>query len=135
MWIGEILGWVDTRLPGWLVIYYLLLFPIALLAKTTFSLVAWQRIALIMIAVIGLFVVEAAIYIHTAYIASTLNDHVHGRYLIPFFPLIGLALMGLAILRPMQVREQLITPLILLLGTLGSVLSLWTIYGRYYVLS
>ena len=135
MWVGELLGWVDTRLPGWLVIYYLLLFPLALLVKTSFSLNLLQRTALIILAIIGLFVVEAAIYIHTAYIASTLNDHVHGRYLIPFVPLLGLALLGLAILRPLQLREQLITPLILLLGTLGSAISLWTVYSRYYVVS
>jgi len=94
-----------------------------------------QRAGLIVIALMGLFVVEAAIYIHTAYIASTLNDHVHGRYLIPFVPLLGLAMLGLAILRPLQLREQIITPLILLLSTLGSAASLWTVYSRYYVVS
>ena len=90
--IGAKLGWLDTALPGWVVVSYAVLLPVVALVDSdnSFRLNRAQRLLLFLLAVGALLIIPTSLYIADPRI-NPVGSHcilgVQGRYFIPFAPL------------------------------------------------
>lgn len=133
--IGSELGYLDTFPPPWVITLFIV-FAVLLIAlhPRLEKINILQALGLLAICILGLFVVQLALYINTSPIGSNTNNHVHGRYYIPFF---ALALFSFIQLFPKSSRlNNYLYPY--LAGTtiiamiIASCVILWSMLLRYY---
>ena len=95
--IGSKLGWLETELPrklirlmgGTLVFYILIFVP-------RIPMTSLQIAVCIFTIILGIMLVELALYMHTRPVGSSTILGIHGRYFIPLFFLLLITLAGLA---------------------------------------
>lgn len=89
-----VLGWLDTRLPRWLVVAEIAVIAIVCLADTSLHLRIWQCLCAVSIAVLVGLTVVVIIYVTWEPVGSGVI-HLQGRYFIPIGPLLLIAISGL----------------------------------------
>lgn len=129
-----VLGWLDTRLPRWVVLAEIIVIAVVCLADTTLHLKLWQCLSAVSIAVLVAGTVTVIIYLTWEPVGSNVI-HLQGRYFIPIGPLLGLAISGLkAALFPTPSRTTSVGQMITSVAVTGLlVATFYAVYERYFV--
>jgi uncharacterized membrane protein len=90
------LGWLNLRLPNWVLFVVAIAFPLSVyadlsLARRSFTIAAW--LMLIVVAVVVS--IELALYVSFTPVGRLRIQGIQGRYFIPALPLLGLAFAAL----------------------------------------
>ncbi|MCP3138245.1 DUF2142 domain-containing protein [Pyxidicoccus xibeiensis] len=125
-------GWLDTPLPdAGLVALVILVLAVALLDGPTEERVGWRvRLLSLAIALGGFLLVHAMLYVAWTPVAAEQVQGVQGRYLLPFFPLLVVAIAPS--LRMSRTPAWLKPALAVVFGGLSVGLTLTVLYQRYY---
>ena len=125
-------GWLDTFIPLWTVVTYVLLLVFVVLyeAGRGLSLTLYQRMALILVGMLYFGATCTALYLFYTPVGSTMVSGVQGRYFIP----ISVLLIGLFTARKKVLDIKLKTLVIIILTTSIIILTtmLLRIALRYY---
>jgi len=132
-----ILGWLDVRLPAYLIhAYWLVLFGAAVGIPTgDLGLTLWRRLLLLAMLVVGVLLIMTAMYLGWIPVGGRLIGGVQGRYFIPFAPLLFLALSGSAATRRLESSSGFGGFLALFVPCFYALAMIPTIYAliaRYY---
>jgi len=128
---GLKLGWVDTDLPAIVIgLQLLILCVLAVLIVTKFRLTLWQHALCGIVIVIGIFLIELSIYVHTEPVGTKLIRSVHGRYFLFLFIFFLIQLISINIKLP--ARNSAIN-LLTVSSTVLFLTSIPVIIARYYL--
>ncbi|MFT5779985.1 MAG: putative membrane protein [Crocinitomicaceae bacterium] len=123
-------GWLDTKLPSWLIASaYLVIFLVAILDSTKKIVLSWRH-KLIFGSAFILLILLILVTQHLAWdcVGGSIISNLQGRYFIPVFPLLFMLFYTHKIN-----LQRLLIPLVVLFS-LGSLsISTKVIYERYYV--
>lgn len=102
-----VLGWLDTRLPRWVVAAEIIVIAIIGLADTSLHLTFKQCLRAVGIATLVSATVMVIIYVTWEPVGSDII-HLQGRYFIPIGPLVVIAISGLKVaVSPFRLRSKI----------------------------
>lgn len=126
-----LLGWLDTKLPSWIVYTY----PVALVASALLDsgegieLDVWKKALLGFVCLLGSLLIPTALYLTWTEPSAQLVNGLQGRYFIPFaLP----ALIPLTNLRFHWKNKMLFGVVLSVYSIAVSITSCVTLYWRYY---
>ncbi|MCB0685627.1 MAG: DUF2142 domain-containing protein, partial [Saprospiraceae bacterium] len=124
-------GWLDTKLPDWSIhLSYAILFLFALVGNHGHIFKWQQRIILLVTACITTMALLMSQLLSWECVGSDVIKTIQGRYFIPIFPLLFLAISGVFKIPGTQKRWSKVTLLYLVIIL---TISTIVIYKRYYV--
>lgn len=129
-----VLGWLDTRLPRWVVVAEIIVIAVVCLADTSHYLKVWQCLSAVGIAMLVGATVMVIIYLTWEPVGSGVI-HLQGRYFIPIGPLFGIAIAGLKVaVFPAQSRTTCRAQIIAAAALITLLIAtFYSTYGRYFV--
>ena len=131
-----VLGWLDTRLPRWLVIAELILIAVVCWQDTSLHLRFAQCLSAIGIATVVCATVMVIIYVTWEPVGSGVI-HLQGRYFIPVGPLMAIAISGLKIAVIPSPSRTMAAGRIITAALVPCLLAatFYSVYDRYFVRS
>jgi len=135
MWFNGYIGtfgWLDTNLPQFFIYFsYIFIIVIALFdGRKDIVINKYQKIIFGTSMIITVVLILLTQHLTWNCIGGNLITTIQGRYFIPAFPLIFLTLYNSKL-----VKTDLVIPLVILFSIFGSLLTLNTLYNRYYVIN
>jgi uncharacterized membrane protein len=131
MFVG-ILAWLDVPLPD---IYYrnaYICLVLGIIISLGFKGSARLRIALLVCSIITIVAVISAQYITWTALESPTLGGMQGRYLIPIFPLIALALCGYSLNNRFAGLKAVVLCIVSLFPAYSAIIMIQVISSRYY---
>ncbi len=126
---GAVLGWVDTLLPFSIIWMHLgVLIVLFYISKTNIELTLWQFFMSLLTIIVGILIVELALYLHAQPVGSSRISGVHGRYFLH----LGFLLLMIISALPKTFQSETFSKVLVLICFIPYLVSIPIIMARYY---